>query len=498
MTRRRRAVPWVLAVAAGSVQAHGAMTSGHLVWLGAILLGAALMLGLPERATVRAAMLRGLGIGGLAGLVAGAHQWGIGYYALSVYAVAAGYAALAWGAYSAVVMVLLARTGAWALPACGALWALVEVGRSIGAFAYPFFFGAMLADETIVAQTASVVGSSGLSGFIYWIGFALGGVLAVAFGDRRFVGRWFGAPAGAALLAAAAFGIWRLQTAPSPSERIRVSALQGSVPSWLYTLASGPGPYQRIIEEQYSFLFREALKENPRLVFFPETTFNWQVKPTTEGIRRISTFSANRLPPDLGLVFGASFSNMHTGGATRNGVAIAVPDHTHLPRLRGIISKRQLVPFIEVSHEAAQRWALAELHGYRFGVMVCFESMHPQAGLFAARNGARFLSIVSDDAGMRRAPIAWTHSQQGRMRAVEVGLPLIRAGQVGQTYVIDAFGRSIGEVEAWEVGSLTVELPLHDVPTVFRRVGLWWALVWALLAFGPLVTSVVVRRTESA
>ncbi len=473
------------------------MTAGHFMWLSAVVWGLMLMLSTPEGTPLRRAVFRAALLSGFAGVLAGVQQWGVAYYAPSVYYVVIGYHTLVWSAFGALAMPLLLRGGVVATLSVGALWALIENLRSLGTFAYPFFFGGMLADELPVAQVASVVGSTGLSGLVFWVGFCVAGPLAALWGERRWARAIQWAP-GLAICGLATFGGWmRVKNAPEASASVKVSALQGSIPPWLYTLASGPGPFKRLIEEHYGFLYREALAQKPApdIVLFPETTFNWNVEPTTAGVRRITTLGATKIPEHTSLLVGASFSK-RSGLGSRNGVGVVTPDPLGRPNLRGLIVKRQLVPFIEVGHQPAQRWALAQVGEVRLGVMVCYESMHPQAGLFAARSKAKLLTIVSDDGGMRWAPIAWTHSQQGRMRAIEVGLPLVRAGQVGLSYATDAYGRVLGQLDWWEVGQLTADVPLHDVPTIYRRVGLWWSFVWAALAFGPLVFRRVRWRSQ--
>jgi apolipoprotein N-acyltransferase len=95
--------------------------------------------------------------------------------------------------------------------------------------------------------------------------------------------------------------------------------------------------------------------------------------------------------------------------------------------------------------------------------------------------------ILSDDGGMRRAAIAWTHAEQARMRAIEAGLPLVRAGQAGASYATDAYGRLLGRLDHWEIGELTRDVPLHDLNTPYRRLGRLWMFPWLALAVFPFL-----------
>lgn len=481
-----RHLPWLLALCSALVQAHGATTSGHLMWLAPIPWGMALILACRDL-EARHAARRGGALGVLVGVVSSAHLWGIAYYHESVYVLILGYHALVWGAFSAFAGAAVARAGNDYALACGAAWAFVESVRSFGSFSFPFYFGGTLAGELPVAQIASVIGTGGLSGLLFWAGFGVAGPLAAVFGERRYVTPRAWLPGVVAAALGAGYGAVRLARAEPAEHTLRVSALQGSIPPWLYSLATGPGPFRRTVEEHYGFLYRKALaaKPAPDLVLFPETTFDWHLRPTTEAIRRVLPLSATRLPSHTALLFGASFTDAEGTGSS-NGVGIATPDRTGLPALRGVITKHQLVPFIEVRHRPSNRWQLAHAGTHRVGMMVCYESMYTESALSSAREGAELLVILSDDGGMRRAAIAWTHAEQARMRAIEAGLPLVRAGQAGASYATDAYGRVLGRLDHWEIGELTRDVPLHDLATPYRRIGRLWMFPWLALSLLPL------------
>jgi apolipoprotein N-acyltransferase len=487
MPRGAALAPWLLALCSALVQAHGATTSGHLMWLAPIPWGIALLLACRDLEPRKAAK-EGAKLGALVGVVSSAHLWGIAYYHESVFLVVLVYHAIVWGAFSAYAGLAVVRTGRLFPLAAGAAWALIESVRSLGSFSFPFYFGGTLADELAVAQIASVIGTGGLSGLLFWFGFGLAGPAAKWWDERRFASARFWAPGVVAALVGVSYGAVRLAQARPAERTMRVSALQGSIPSWLYSLATGPGPFRSVVEEHYGFLYRQALasKPPPDLVLFPETTFDWHIRPTTEAIRRLGTLSATRLPRNTALLFGASFSDEHGAGSS-NGVGIATPDYTGLPTLRGVITKHQLVPFIEVRHRPSNRWQLARAGAHNVGMMVCYESMYTESALFSAHAGAEILVILSDDAGMRHAAIAWTHAEQARMRAIEVGLPLVRAGQVGVTYATDAYGRVLGRMDSWESGELTRDVPLNNIETPYRKMGRGWTAVWAVLAVVPLL-----------
>ncbi|RYE04540.1 MAG: apolipoprotein N-acyltransferase [Sphingomonadales bacterium] len=73
------------------------------------------------------------------------------------------------------------------------------------------------------------------------------------------------------------------------------------------------------------------------------------------------------------------------------------------------------------------------------------------------------------------------HLAQARMRAIEEGLPILRATPTGISAVIDARGRLLGTVPAGQEGAIEVPLPAPGAPTLFARLGNLMALAVALL-----------------
>ena len=83
------------------------------------------------------------------------------------------------------------------------------------------------------------------------------------------------------------------------------------------------------------------------------------------------------------------------------------------------------------------------------------------------------------------------HLAQARMRAIEEGLPVLRATTTGISAVIDANGVVRSHVPGGEAGRLDGFIPAAHQPTVFARLGNWLPLGWALAL---LVASLVAMR----
>ena len=75
--------------------------------------------------------------------------------------------------------------------------------------------------------------------------------------------------------------------------------------------------------------------------------------------------------------------------------------------------------------------------------LICYESLFPgftRAGALAAGRAAWIVN-VSDDAWFGRTSGPWQHLNIASYRAIEEGLPIVRATPTGVSAVIDAYGR---------------------------------------------------------
>lgn len=84
------------------------------------------------------------------------------------------------------------------------------------------------------------------------------------------------------------------------------------------------------------------------------------------------------------------------------------------------------------------------------------------------------------------------HLAQARMRAIEEGLPILRATTTGISAVIDADGVVRQAVPRLTAGRLDGLVPPAHAPTLFARLGNRLALAWALVLLGASL--VVARR----
>ena len=123
------------------------------------------------------------------------------------------------------------------------------------------------------------------------------------------------------------------------------------------------------------------------------------------------------------------------------------------------------------------------------GVQICYEIVFSGQVVDRAHR-PRLLFNPSNDAWFGR----WgppQHLAQARLRAIEEGLPIVRATPTGISAVIAADGTLLGHIPLGRAGVLSVPLPQPLPPTLFSRFGNWLALVVGALL---LTCAVAIRR----
>ena len=106
----------------------------------------------------------------------------------------------------------------------------------------------------------------------------------------------------------------------------------------------------------------------------------------------------------------------------------------------------------------------------------------------ALPEGARptWLLNVTNDAWFGNTPGPHQHFAQSRLRAIEEGLPLVRAANNGISAVVDPLGRVVRSLPLGTDGVIDSNLPRAIPPTIYARLGdvpvLLLVIVFALLA----------------
>ena len=383
---------------------------------------------------------------------------------------------------------LLWPPGPWRVFALAFGLGLSEWARGLLFTGFPWNdLGMALGANLTLAQIASVVGLHGLT-FLAVAIFAAPATLW-----RAGEGGVRPAPTIAAVLALAtiaALGAERLAAPPSASTPgVRLRLMQPDVSQGE---SFAPQNKDAIVRRYLELSDRDgALDPGTNSIthlIWPESAFPFILSRDPQALGDI----ASLLGPDALLITGAARVDMQAGRDPKYYNAIELVGRDGLLRER--YDKQHLVPFGEyVPFEAVlDATGITQFvqapGGFAAGAgqrilrapglpsatpLICYEAIFPVeiGDAFTGAERTGWLLNVTDDAWFGTTPGPYQHYAQARLRAVELGLPLVRVANSGVSAVVDGFGREIAAAPLGQEAVLDVDLPVALPPTWQSRFG---------------------------
>lgn len=122
--------------------------------------------------------------------------------------------------------------------------------------------------------------------------------------------------------------------------------------------------------------------------------------------------------------------------------------------------------------------------------LVCYEVLFPGEIVQTVDRPAVLINVTNDGwFGNTTGPRQ--HFHQARVRAVEEGLPIVRAANNGISAVIDGYGRALHTIGLNERGTVDSDLPTAAAPTLYARLG---DVLLVPLLLGFLAVAAVLRK----
>ncbi|HZO45832.1 MAG TPA: apolipoprotein N-acyltransferase [Xanthobacteraceae bacterium] len=344
-------------------------------------------------------------------------------------------------------------------------------------------FGYAFATPPALAQAASLIGIWGLT-FIAVAVYAAPAVLADDPADTRR--RWL-APALAVVLITglAGYGIWRLDRTPTTFvDGVRLRLMQPNIQQdQRFNYAQRHAVMQRYaaLSARDTMLSGGASGSNAAglesvtHLIWPESAFPFFLTREADALAQIDKL----LPEGTVLITGGvrAPETVPTDAITRAYNSIYVLDHD--ATILSIYDKVHLVPFGEYLpfQDTLERLGLTQLvnvkggfipgdrrrtvsvpRAPRFLPLICYEVVFPGEAVPRGDRPGWMLNLTNDG-WFGRSPGPYQHLQQARMRAIEEGLPLVRAANTGISAVIDPLGRVVSSLPLGTEGVLDSPLP---------------------------------------
>ena len=357
---------------------------------------------------------------------------------------------------------------------------LAEVARSYLFTGFPWALLGYLWSESPLAIYAAYIGPHGLT--------LVALLTAVSLATRPLRAALLGYAPFAAVLAALALAPQLHQDTSASATAPVVRLIQPNAAQhekWDPTLV----PF--FLERQLTFTSATSeAGKRPDLIVWPETAVPWTLDRAGPVIEQISK-AAEGTPVVIGIQRNENFlifNSLVLINATGN--------------IGAIYDKHHLVPFGEYI-PYGDFFARFGLHSFaaqggnvfsagpgprlielpRIGAalpLICYEAVFPQ-DVRAAPARPQLLLQITNDAWFGRFSGPQQHLSQARMRAIEQGLPLVRAANTGISAVIDAQGRVTASLALGEAGFVDARLPAPLPPTFYSHTGDWPVLALALL-----------------
>jgi apolipoprotein N-acyltransferase len=416
----------------------------------------------------------------------------------------------------AAVYIALATLATWRLAAGGfaraalfpAAWTVAEFLRGTLLTGFPWnLLGTVWAFSPLTMQGAALVGAYGLS--LVTVA-AAAAPAALADADVLPRARWALMTTTYGVLAALFIGGGvRLAFAPNDSvPGVRLRLVQPDVPQ---TEKWQNGRQAEIVARLMALSAEPA--QGPQLpthIIWPETAVPAFLSEEPAALRALGT----RVPVGGALITGAPRIERLSGDHYKMFNSLHVIDEAG--RIRATYDKAHLVPFGEympfrdildlsligggrVDFSPGPGPVTLEIPGAPpASPLICYEAIFPAHVVASGGTRPQWLLNITNDAWFGISSGPYQHLASARLRAVEEGLPLVRAANDGVSAVFDGYGRAHVETPLGVSAVADADLPVPvDGSTVFARFGNWSVLVVLIIFVSvfPLFPKSRIRNT---
>ena len=403
-----------------------------------------------------------------------------------------------------------------------AAWTLTEVMRSeIPIFGLGWNLLAYSQTQNLVlVQSANAVGAYGLSFAIALINgciFELVGMLALFVrrgrgGCQEKLSRKNAVAAvlimAVTLILLVCHGAYHSRREFPSKGALNISLIQGNIPQ---DLKWDPEVKSKIIEI-YKKLSELSAFENPDLIVWPEAAYPGYLNLDPEGGAVQDFVAQTKIPFLIGSPHYESrtvaYNSAYLIGGNgeilqRYDKQYLVPFGEYVPLQPVLGWLRPVAYSLGISDFYAGRDATVfSLPGknIRFSALICFEDTFSGLARKAAVQGLDFLAVITNDAWFGPTSAAQQHLQASVFRAVESGVPVIRAANTGISAAISPRGEILARVtgrdgkDIFSTGRRTVQLPLTSHRSIYNGGG--WVFGYVISALMIVLLLSIVNRSK--
>jgi len=253
------------------------------------------------------------------------------------------------------------------------------------------------------------------------------------------------------------YGYYKIHRTPNTEHRtpLRVSVIQGNISQELKWNKSS----RDFIIDKYFSLSKEALKDKPDLIIWPEAALPVVLEEEPHYYEMVKDFVKEAKAP---LLFGAVTlrDNIYYNSAlliSREGRLLVRYDKLHLVPFGEYIPLRKALRFLETvvpigDFSRGREYIVFNLPTTyyllptKFSVLICFEDLFPDLSREFVKRGAGFLVNITNDAWFKRTSSPYQHLCASVFRAVENRVFLVRSANTGVSGFIAPTGKIVSLV----------------------------------------------------
>ncbi|MBI1977234.1 MAG: apolipoprotein N-acyltransferase [Candidatus Omnitrophica bacterium] len=300
------------------------------------------------------------------------------------------------------------------------------------------------------------------------------------------------------------------------AESVRIAVIQGNIPQeekWDQNLKS------KILEIHEKLSRLVTYDEKPNLIIWPEAAFPGflNLDPLQERVFKLER--ELKIP----LLIGAPYL-----GRSSEGKAIAYNSAYLLAKRDSMEHRYDKVRLVAFGEYVPWRWFFGPLglerfayslgvsdfypgkdvhvftmdRQHQFSALICFEDTFPFLARRSVEKGAEFLVVMTNDAWFGKSAAPYQHLDASIFRAIENGIPLVRAANTGVSAFISSQGEVLDRVkdqaghDTFIAGVLTRSIKFGRQKTVYQSYGYQFplcSLALTLVGFGFALVSRRIR-----
>jgi apolipoprotein N-acyltransferase len=349
-------------------------------------------------------------------------------------------------------------------------------------------FGYALTEPLALAQAASLIGLWGMT----FLTVAIFASPAVLIDGRSRQRRPWIAPSLALLLLAAmgVFGVIRLSL--QPTTMVATAKLRIMQPNLQQDVRFNYAAKADVMKKYLTLSDRASGPQSTgvrdaSILIWPESAFPFFLTREADAMAQIAELLPNGTvlitgsvrAPDLppGTTITRAYNSIYV--IDHDGSVLSIYDKLHLVPFGEYLPFQdwmEKLGFVQLTKvqggfiPGTRRRAMEMPNAPRALPLICYEAIFP--GEVAARDDRPgWIVNLTNDGWFGISSGPYQHLQQAKLRAIEQGLPVVRAANTGISAVIDPMGRIVARLGLGVEGVLDSSLPSAIAPTIYARSG---------------------------